>query len=129
MIKETVPFQPRSMMSRLRTLVNASGKSPLKYLRRLADFVADINLSIRAKILVSLCIVILIMGSINALLVAQVLSYSRQYDSIINNVTTANSITGTIKPGIDTEMWKIVYGINTFDEGKQYELISGVNDK
>jgi two-component system sensor histidine kinase YesM len=112
-----------------RTLIYSSSRSPLKYLRRLADFVADVNLSIRAKILVSLCIVILIMGSINIFLVVQVLSYSRQYDAIINNVTTANSITGTIKPDIDTEMWKIVSGKTDFDQGRQYELIDGVNDK
>jgi two-component system sensor histidine kinase YesM len=129
MIKETVPFLPRSLMTWFRAMIYSSDRSPLKYLRRLADFVADINLSIRAKILVSLCIVILIMGSINVLLVVQVLSYSRQYDAIINNVTTVNSITGTIKPDIDTEMWKIVSGKTDFDQGRQYELIDGVNDK
>jgi two-component system sensor histidine kinase YesM len=129
MIKVTIPLPPRSFMTWFRAMIYSSDRSPLKYLRRLADFVADINLSIRAKILVSLCIVILIMGSINALLVVQMLNYSRQYDAIINNVTTANSITGTIKPDIDTEMWKIVSGKNDFDQGRQYELIDGVNDK
>ena len=68
------------------------------------------SLSIRAKILLSLCIVILMMGLTNVLLVVQVLNYSRQYDAIITNITTANSISGNIKPDIDTEMWKIVAG-------------------
>jgi two-component system, sensor histidine kinase YesM len=52
----------------------------------------------------------------------QVLSYSRQYDAIITNITTANSISGSIKPDIDNEMWKIVAGKIKFSEGKQYEI-------
>jgi two-component system sensor histidine kinase YesM len=78
---------------------------------------------------VSLGIVILIMGSTNVLFVLQFLDYSRQYDSIITNITTANNISGTIKPEIDTEMWKIVAGKVEFKAGKQYELIDGVNAK
>ena len=52
------------------------------------------NLSIRAKILLSLCVVILLMGTANVLVVIQMLNYSRQYDAIITNITTANSISG-----------------------------------
>ncbi len=69
------------------------------------------------------------MGISNALLVVQVLNYSRQYDAIINNITNANSISGNIKPDIDTEMWKIVSGLVDFKDGQQYEIINGVNDK
>jgi two-component system sensor histidine kinase YesM len=57
----------------------------------------------------------------------QVLNYSRQYDAIITNITTANSIGGNIKPDIDTEMWKIVAGKIEFKEGKQYGIINDVN--
>jgi len=95
-------------------------------LRRLADFLAGINLSIRAKILASLCIVILLMGTTNIVSMLQVLSYSRQYDAIITNITTANSISGSIKPNIDNEMWKIVSGKVKFSEGKQYEILNNV---
>jgi len=119
----------KSFLIWLRTATHSTSKSPLKYLGQLADFIADINLSIRAKILVSLCIVIFIMGSTNAMLVSQVLSYSSQYDAIINNITTANSISGNIKPEVDTEMWKIVSGKIDFEEGKQYDLINSVNAK
>jgi two-component system sensor histidine kinase YesM len=59
----------------------------------------------------------------------QVLNYSRQYDAIITNITTANSISGSIKTDIDTEMWKIVAGKINFDEGKQYEIINDTNAK
>lgn len=119
----------QSLSSRLRVASNSIRKSLLRSLRRLADLIAEINLSIRAKILVSLCIVILIMGTANAMLVSQVLNYSRQYDAIITNITTANSISGNIKPDIDTEMWKIVAGNVEFKNGRQYQLIQNINDK
>ena len=86
-------------------------------------------LSVRTKILLSLCIVILIMSVTNVALVLQVLSYGRQYDAIIANITTANSISGHIKPEIDTEMWRIVAGKIDVDAGKQYDIINDVNAK
>jgi two-component system sensor histidine kinase YesM len=98
-------------------------------LGHLADFIAGINWSIRAKILASLCIVILLMGTTNIVSMLQVLNYSRQYDAIITNITTANSISGSIKPDIDNEMWKIVSGKVKFSEGNQYKILDGVNTK
>ena len=93
----------------------------------LLSLVAGINLSVRAKILLSLGIVILIMSITNVLLVVQVLNYSRQYDAIIANITAANSISGHIKTDIDNEMWRIVAGKIEFTEGKQYDIINDVN--
>jgi two-component system sensor histidine kinase YesM len=58
-----------------------------------------------------------------------VLNYSRQYDRIINNITTANSISGSIKDVIDTEMWKIVSGKIDFKDGAQYTYINENNAK
>jgi two-component system, sensor histidine kinase YesM len=119
----------KSVLTRIRAAARSSSTSPLKYLGRLAEFIAEINLSIQSKILMSLGIVILIMGSTNVMLVLQVLNYSRQYDSIITNITTANNISGNIKPEIDTAMWMVVSGKVEFQDGKQYELIDGVNTK
>jgi two-component system, sensor histidine kinase YesM len=96
---------------------------------RLRAFLTSIHLSIRTKILLALAMVILMMGLINAVLLVQMLNYSRQYDAIINNITTANSISGNIKPDIDTAMWNIVAGKTRFSEGKPYGIISAVNDK
>lgn len=107
----------------------AARRTPVRYLGRLGDAIAGINLSIRAKILLALSVVVLIMGSTNALLVGQVLNYSRQYDAIISNITTANSISGSIKADIDNEMWKIVAGKIEFRDGKQYQIIDVVNNK
>lgn len=98
-----------------------------KVLGPFLDLVTRANFSVRAKILVSLGMLILIMSITNVVLVVQVMSYSRQYDAIIANITSANSISGRIKVDIDTEMWRIVAGKIEFDEGRQYDIINGVN--
>lgn len=101
---------------------------PVRYARDVLGLFKGIHVSIRAKILLSLCFVILLMGSINALLVLQVLNVNRQYDAIIANVATANSISG-IKADIDAEVWKIVAGNIEFQEGRQNQIIAEVNSK
>jgi two-component system, sensor histidine kinase YesM len=119
----------RQVLGRISAEASSTSKFPLRYFAWLADFAAGVNLSIRVKILVSLCVVIFLMGTTNVVSMLQVLSYSRQYDAIITNITTANSISGSIKPDIDNEMWKIVSGKVKFSEGKQYEIIDSVNTK
>lgn len=109
--------------------VKASTLNTFKYIERLFDIEQVVHLSIRSKILISLCVVIVVMGTSNLLLVVQALNYSRQYDSIITNITTANSISGNIKPDIDNEMWKIVAGKIPFKNGRQYQIIQEVNHK
>ena len=129
-------------MVRIASATGAAGRSAKSHsatgwlrnsLRRpigaVANLTAGINLSVRSKILLSLCIVILIMSITNVLLVVQVLNYSRQYDAIIANITLANSISGHIKPDIDTEMWRIVAGKIGFTDGEQYDIINDVNTK
>jgi two-component system sensor histidine kinase YesM len=69
------------------------------------------------------------MGATNFVSMMQLLRYSRQYDAIITNITTANSISGSVKPDIDTEMWKIVAGKVEFAGGRQYEIINNVDVK
>ena len=107
------------VLTGMRSAVSSSGEAPSKFLGRLADVIEGVNLSIRVKILIALSIVILIMGATNALLVVQMLNYGRQYDAIITNITTANSISGNVKPEIDGEMWSIVSGQMAFKDGKQ----------
>ncbi|MBN1440357.1 MAG: sensor histidine kinase [Anaerolineales bacterium] len=101
----------------------ASARTVLDACKRALRGAAGIHLSIRMKILLSLSIVIVLMGATNILLMLQMLNYTRQYDSIITNITTANSISGTIKPAIDAEIWKIVTGSKSFSEGSQYRII------
>jgi two-component system sensor histidine kinase YesM len=96
---------------------------------RVRQYLARQHLSIRTKILLSFAIVILMLGGTNAVLIWQVVDYSRQYDAIITNITTANSINGYIKPAIDTEMWNLVAGKTEFGAGSQYAILNDVNDK
>lgn len=119
----------RQFLSRISAQADSTGRFSRDSLRWLADLIAGVNLSIRAKILASLCIVIFLMGATNVVSMLQVLNYSRQYDAIITNITTANSISGSIKPDIDNEMWKIVSGKVSFSAGKQYEILESVNTK
>jgi len=129
MAQKTVAPGFRQILTRIGKQVDPKSKSPLKYVGRFVDFVAGVNLSIRTKILVSLCVVILLMGATNIVSMLQVLRYSRQYDAIITNITTANSISGSVKPDIDNEMWKIVAGKVEFSQGRQYEIIDNVDAK
>jgi len=129
MLRKALGIDYGQILTKVSSEASSTGKTPLKYIGRVVDLLAGINLSIRAKILLSLCIVILLMGTTNVMLMLQLLNYSRQYDAIITNITTANSIGGNIKPDIDTEMWKIVSGKIGFKEGKQYEIINDVNTK
>jgi two-component system sensor histidine kinase YesM len=127
--KKTMALGFRQIITRIRLGSISKRNSPPKLAKRFINTFAGLNLSIRSEILLSLGIVILLMGTANVLVVLQMLNYSRQYDAIINNITTANSISGSIKDDIDHEMWKIVAGIVQFNEGKQYEIIDSVNSK
>jgi two-component system, sensor histidine kinase YesM len=93
------------------------------------DLFSRVPLSIRAKLLLSFLIVILVSSSVNAMLVVRAMDYKRQYDVLISNITTANSINGYIKPAIDTEMWNIVKGETSFTDGRQYQILDEVNAK
>jgi len=109
--------------------VGLMGKTLVRVVKQGLENILAINLSIRTKILLSLAIVIALMSTVNIMLMLQFLNYSRQYDAIITNITTANSISGTIKPDIDNEMWRIVAGKVSFSEGKQYQIINDINAK
>jgi two-component system sensor histidine kinase YesM len=100
-----------------------------RFLRRIIRVFSGLNLTIRSKILLSLSIVILIMGSTNVFLMLQILDYSQQYDRIISNITTANSISGTVKPVIDMEMYYVVSGKIEFKDGSQYQTLNDTNAK
>ncbi len=129
MAQKTIAPGVRQLLARISKQASSTSRFPLKHVGRLADFFAGINLSIRTKILVSLCVVIFLMGVTNIVSMVQMLSYSRQYDAIITNITTANSISGSVKPDIDNEMWKIVAGKIAFSEGQQYKTIDNVDAK
>ena len=129
MTNKTISIDSENFKTRKKAKADSRQNSPLKLVKKVMVFFQGLNFSIRVKILLSLCIVILMMGTANALVVIQMLNYSRQYDAIITNITTANSISGSIKPDIDNEMWNIVAGKTLFSEGKQYQIINSVDSK
>src|SRR5579859_7263079 len=90
---------------------------------RAKPHVLQIRLSIRAKILLALFIVVSLMSVPYVVLVVPGLQYKREYDTIIENITTANSINGQIKQAIDSEMWDIVAGKKPFAQGTQYRIL------
>lgn len=103
------------------------GSSSPGYLGRLIDYFGGIHLSIRRKILLSFLIVIFLMSAMNVALIVQVMKFNRQFDALITNIITANSINGYVNPAIDSEMWEIVAGKTEFKHGKQYQIIDDVN--
>lgn len=109
-------------------LVNDMATKP-KYMSGIINYFAGINLSIRSKILLSFFVVIFVMSLVGAIPIVQIFRFNHQYEAIITNITTANSINGYIKPTIDTEMWNIVAGKIGFKDGKQYQIIDGVNSQ
>jgi two-component system, sensor histidine kinase YesM len=128
-IKKTKGIDSEKGRASRKTGTNTQRNSVGKLARKSLALFSRVNLSIRSKILLSLCVVILLMGTANIFVVIQMLNYSRQYDAIITNITTANSISGSIKPDIDNEMYNIVAGKIEFSQGKQYEIIRDVNNK
>jgi two-component system, sensor histidine kinase YesM len=103
--------------------------STSRLMDRFIALFASIRFSLRTKILLSFLAVILLLSTMNVLLIMEVLRFNRQYDAIISNITTANSLNGYIKPSVDTEMWNIVSGKTEFDQGNQYQIIQQANSQ
>ncbi len=88
-----------------------------------------LTLSIRSKILLALLAVVLLMGLPYVFLIVSVLQYKLQYDRLIQNITTANSINGSVKRTIDAEMWEVVAGKEPFAERQQYAILDDVDQR
>lgn len=97
--------------------------------RRVGHVLSHFKLSFRYKILSALVVVIGLMSIPYIVLIVPGLAYKRQYDSIIENITTANSINGHIKQMIDAEMWDVVAGKKRFSEGNQYHILDDTNNR
>lgn len=89
-------------------------------LRTRLPLFAGLSFSIRTKILFSFFVMILLMGIVNASIIILSLQYKAQYDILLQNITTANSINGILKPEIDSSMRNIVVGKRDFSQGTQY---------
>ncbi|MBI9049485.1 MAG: sensor histidine kinase [Anaerolineaceae bacterium] len=94
-----------------------------------SSYLSSIPLSIRSKLLLSFFAILIMMASINIVLVVRAMTYKSQYDILINNITTANEITGNFRSDLDTALWDIVKGEVNFEDGNQYQIIDEVNHK
>lgn len=111
-------------MKNLRRDRSGSGRRDNK----LIALLSSTNLSIRQKILASLLVIIVAMGSLNILLVVQTMFYQQQYDVIMNNITTANNLNG-FSYSISTEMWRVAFGKVQFNKGRQYQIVRDVDQQ
>ena len=103
---------------------HGSGGAPA---RRARSRLRSIKWTIRAKILFALLIVVLLMSAPYFFLIIPGLQYKLQYDTIIQNITTANSINGSTKQKIDAVMWEIVAGKKDPADGAQYAILDDVS--
>ena len=92
-------------------------------------FFPALHLTLQAKMLLAFFVLILIMGVPYLFLAVPVFQYQAQYDRIIDNITTANSINGYIKSAIDAEMWDIIAGKEDFYTADQYAILDEVDQK
>lgn len=99
-----------------------------EFYNKIMRFIPSLNITIRSKIIISFAVVILMMGCLNIVLMFSSLKYNDQYNTIVTNITEANSINGVVKKSIDSEMYNIIAGKIDFEDGKQYEILNKVND-
>src|SRR5436305_9763084 len=118
------------ILGRIRRRAHAAGAgSGVPLPRPAGQSLLHLKLSIRDKILLALLIVVLLMSGPYVFLIVPGMEYKAQYDTIIQNITTANSINGYIKPSIDAEMWEIVAGKKSFAQGNQYSILNDVDQR
>ncbi|MBN1265360.1 MAG: sensor histidine kinase [Anaerolineales bacterium] len=97
--------------------------------RKLLAFISSLKLSIRQRIYFSFLIVIFLMSALNVVFGLQTLHYQHSYDAIMRNITTANSLNGYVSSEINREMWRIITGYLTFDEGIQYDILDNTSSQ
>src|SRR5215212_709162 len=118
------------ILGRIRGRARAAGAGSRGLLQRPAGQVLrHLKLSIRDKILLALLIVVFLMSVPYVFLIVPGMEYKAQYDTIIQNITTANSINGYIKQSIDAEMWEIIAGKKPFSQGIQYNILDDVDQR
>lgn len=105
----------------------AAGGTSSRFIERIIAWLNRVNLSLRSKMMLSFFVVILLLVITNVLMIYEAIRVNGQYEDMITNVTTANSINGFVKPAVDTEMWNIVAGKIEFEDGNQYQIINQVN--
>ncbi len=83
--------------------------------------------SIKDRIKVSYVIIILLMITPPLITIVSYVVQMVRYDLIITNVSKTNRLNQTVKMDVSNEIWDIVAGNKKFTEGRQYEIIDGIN--
>jgi len=84
--------------------------------------------SIKERIKLSYVIIILLMITPPVITIFSFVVQMVRYDLIITNVSKTNRLNQTVKMDISNEIWDIVAGNKKFDEGRQYDIIDGINE-
>lgn len=87
------------------------------------------KLSLNSKLIFSFLIVISLSSALNIILIINFLSYSIKYNEVVTNITLANSMNKIATEKICPEIWYIVAGRKSFNEGKQYEYLKLIRSK
>ncbi len=82
--------------------------------------------SIKSRLQISYMYIVLLMVIPIVYFISVSSMHTSQYDRIITNVSRANRINQTVKVEISDEIWDIVAGKKTFEEGKQYEILDSI---
>ena len=83
--------------------------------------------SIQQTVKASYIIIIFLMFIAPAISLASSWFQTIRYDRMITNVSQTNRVNQIIRTDVTNELWDVVAGNKTFDEGHQYEIIKGVN--
>ncbi len=84
--------------------------------------------SIKERIKVSYVIIILLMITPPVITIGSFVVQMVRYDLIITNVSKTNRLNQTVKMDVSNEIWDIVAGNKKFEEGRQYDIIDGINE-
>lgn len=87
--------------------------------------------SIKGKIIAVFITVIILLSSMNLIFILNSSQYNKQYNNIIDNITQANTINGSVKLAVDYDLDQIVNvqaGDHEmkFEDGNQYYIIDAI---
>lgn len=89
-------------------------------------FFIKVGDSLRRRITLSIVVVLILMLIPAIASIGMMTSYSRQYHDVITRMDRISSLSPVISDDLLGEMWSIVAGRETFDEGSQFRTLDAV---
>jgi two-component system sensor histidine kinase YesM len=108
-----------------------SGKQPMVWYKKLLEWIKPffISASIIKTIKTSHIVIIILLLVPLALSITVTMLNTISYDRLITNVDKANRLNQIVKTEITNELWDIVAGNKSFEEGGQYQIIYKINSQ